>query len=53
MTTNQKIEGSREVRQWVKLVLSALGIWAIVDPDGVKRTGKSIKDKACSTLKHK
>lgn len=45
MTKTQKIEASREIRQWIKLGLSALGIAAVVNPEGTKKTIGKCVDK--------
>lgn len=45
MTKAQKLETSREIRQWIKLGLSALGIAAVVNPEGTKQAIQKGVDK--------
>lgn len=49
MSTTQKLEMSREIRQWIGTVIglgsAAIFAWMIIDPEGFERTVKKIQSK--------
>lgn len=49
MSTTQKLEMSREIRQWIGTVLglgsTAIFIWMVVDPEGFERAVKKLQNK--------
>lgn len=49
MSINQKLETSREIRQWVGIGISTIslvvGVWYLVDPEGLKRTVNKFTNK--------
>lgn len=55
MSTTQKLELSREIRQWIGTVLglgsTAIFIWMMVDPKGFERTLKKLQNKFKKTNK--
>lgn len=49
MSTNQKLELSREIRQWIGTVIglgsAAIFAWMMIDPEGFERTLKKLQNK--------
>ena len=49
MSTTQKLEMSREIRQWISTVMgigsAAIFAWMMIDPKGFERTLKKLQDK--------
>ena len=49
MSTTQKLEMSREIRQWISTVMgigsAAIFAWMMIDPKGLERFLKKLQDK--------
>lgn len=49
MSTTQKLELSREIRQWIGTAMglgsTAIFAWMMIDPEGFERTVKKIQSK--------
>lgn len=49
MSTTQKLEMSREIRQWIGTVMglgsAAIFAWMMIDPEGFERALKKLQDK--------